>query len=217
MTKNIFVGGCSHVQGHGFPDNKIGSRHSMFAWPAVIEKHLDCNVINCSSAGNSTDNVIKDFLNYEDKGSLDAIVIMFPYSKRFVIKDQNGIPENFWPSRLESYKKNKKYYKAVSAYLTLVQDDTTTEHHFLAQIALINFFARKYKIPFWFGVTTDDDKLLVEKHLGYKDVFDWLGWCERKKYNLLPDKSHFDGKAHQDFSKYITSWLEKKGFKRRPL
>ena len=215
MTKNLYVSGCSHVQGHGFPDNSIGSRHSMFAWPAIIERDMDCNVINHSYAGNSIDMVIRNFLDYPEKNKLDAIIILFPYHHRFVVKDQNGIPENFWPDRIDSYKSHRRYHKALNYYLTWLQDDTTTENHFVSQIALVEFLAKKHKVPFWFGVTTDDDKELVEKHLGVKRVFDWCGWCQHYKYNLLPDQSHYDGKAHQNFSGKMKKWLLSQGFENR--
>ena len=218
MTKNIYVSGCSHVQGHGFPDNTIGGPwHSKFTWPAVIERELDCNVVNFSYAGNSTDNVVKDFLSYPDKETLDAIVILFPYSGRFLLRDQRGEIENFWIHRLESYAKHKQFYKALKYYFSFLHDQSIVDQHFISGISLIEFFAKKHDIPFYFGVTTDEDKSLVENTLGYTDVFDWYGWCRKKKFNLLPDNSHFDGKAHKTFAKIIKKWLESKGFENKPL
>jgi hypothetical protein len=164
MTKTIFVGGCSHVQGHGFPDNIEGIIHSKYAWPAIIQKEVDCEIHNVSDAGNSADNIIRDFLNYKDKKSLDAIIILFPNSHRFLLRTADQDETNFCLGGFEhGFSSDKTFNKQLTYYLKYIRHDTAEQNNYIGKVALIYYFATKYSIPFFCGFSDNVDKRLIEK------------------------------------------------------
>lgn len=214
MTKTIFVGGCSHVQGHGFPDNVEGIIHSKYAWPAIIEKNIDCKIHNVSDAGNSTDKVVRDFLNYKNKASLSAIIILFPNKDRFLLRNAENENENFCVGKFENgFSRDKKYNGHLTYYLKKIRNDEAEEINYLGKIALVQYFAQKHNIPFFMGFSDYPDKMLIESQLGLSDLFNWDRYLQ-DGYPKLPD-GHAGEKAHNEFADIITKWLLSHGFQSR--
>ena len=215
MVKKIFVSGCSHVQGHGFPDNLNGDIHSKHAWPALIEKDLNYKVVNFSMAGNSADQIVRDFINYDEKESLDAIIVMFPYRVRFLMKNPYGEDENFCPGKLDgSYREKKKFFSSIAFFMTNIKHEEAEEINYLGNIAIFEYFANKLDIPLWVGFTDLPDRLLAEKKLGYENLFNWDTWCVENDFPKLPD-NHWGDSAHKSFYQIIKKWLFDQGFDSR--
>lgn len=194
--KKIYVSGCSHVYGHGFPDSRRGDKPSKYAWPQLLKKE-GFEIVNHSIPGNSAARVAYNFINYNEKQSLDGIAVIFPDMHRFLIKDQYGNDDNYYP---EIFPKPNKYFKY---YLKNIRNDKAEIAEFVSYVSLFYFFAAELDIPIYTMVSISPDRF-VEQLLS-KEIPSWNEFCYN--YPRLPD-GHYGHEAHEKLAKKVKDFFD---------
>lgn len=209
--KKILVGGCSHVFGHGLPDCIEGKQPSQMAWPALIEKDFQCEIINFSEPGNSTVKLIRSIQQYDMLSTVSAILIILPYSKRKLLKFNAGeYSYTCTPPALHS----RVWNLAFERYQLYCHNDSTDDVSFLSHVGYLNFISIKYNIPLWISSSAREDHELLQAHdfeVGVPD--DWTHYCYINRFSTTRC-GHYGEDAHKGLYKnYIKPWLLDKVFK----
>jgi hypothetical protein len=84
MQKRLITFGCSFTYGQGLPDCLTNEdAPSQYAWPVLLSKKLDRELINASSPGSSNLEILYQLLNFKFKKD-DLIVVMWTVYDRDV-------------------------------------------------------------------------------------------------------------------------------------
>lgn len=92
----IVAFGCSYTYGHGLPDclHSDGitedSSPSIWAFPSLLSKKLNCNYVNLGKSGNSNKEIWNDIMNFDFQKN-DIAIITWTYFSRFCIIKSNSI------------------------------------------------------------------------------------------------------------------------------
>lgn len=212
--KRILVSGCSHVFGHGLPDCIDGriENPSKYAWPNLIRQYYKCEVINQSEAGNSALNLVKKFINYEEKSSLDAIIVIVPFRERFVFKNPFGEVHNFVGGNIETYKNiDRKWFKSFLYYLTRIRSDDE-DYNYISNVSYFYYISKMLNIPLWIATSDYPDALLLENHVDLTFEYTWTTYCGNNNFSRCDD-GHYGIDAHQTFFEEILKpWLNNNVF-----
>ena len=77
--------------------DELANRHTS-AWPAILEKKLNCPIWNLGKSGASSQYVLKKSIECVYKGDADLIIVAWPGYNRAEYFTSNKIQE-FWPGR----------------------------------------------------------------------------------------------------------------------
>jgi hypothetical protein len=210
MMKKIIVGGCSHVFGHGLPDCIEGKSPSKLAWPSLIEKHFQCEVVNFSEPGNSTTKMVKCIQEYKDLSTVSAIVCLLPYSKRRLLKNGNS---DFNFTCTPPNNSSKLWNTTFERYQIYCHHDSTDDVNYVSYVGYLNYLSLKHNIPLWLsGSVREDHELLIDQGFTVGMPDDWTHFCYTNKFSTTPDR-HYGADAHLGlFVKYLKPWLEQNVF-----
>jgi hypothetical protein len=138
----IVAFGCSYTYGHGLLDclqeDKItqGSEPSTLAFPSLVAKKLNCEVINLGKSGNSNKEIWNDVVNFNFQKD-DIAIITWTYFSRFCIIKSDSIRRiNPWNN------KEKLYYMNYSNRHDMVLDFHCRSNHinlYLNNIGIRNY------------------------------------------------------------------------------
>jgi hypothetical protein len=211
MKKKILITGCSHVAGHGFEDNIDGAGHSKYAWPAIIQRNYDVEVIDLSTGGASAPSCIEGVQTFNFKKSLSAIMVMLPDSSRTLQKiSQNGRVED------QNYHYNYiaidvRWNKIMSAYQKVCHNPRVETINMLSYAGYLKYISTTYNIPLWLTVSSSNDyEFLLKNNIQLSTPIDWVTYCGDRGFPRLPD-GHWGHETHQTFyQEFINPWLHEK-------
>lgn len=106
----IVAFGCSYTFGSGLEDtirDKVDetTTHSRLSYPSLIANKLGFQCQNMSCPGYSNYEILLSILNF-DFQKTDKILVMWSFSMRDMLYDNNGAAMNIFSPRAESYKKH---------------------------------------------------------------------------------------------------------------
>lgn len=135
----IVAFGCSFTYGEGLPDwDKIKRLPSRFAWPAVIGKKLDYEVLNQGIPGGGNKQCAMKVLDTEFDEDDIAIFYWTFWHRDVIFRENKGkrCDLKILPSQNENFKEYKKHDKSIlQFYYTKAYDPF---HCFIEDIAWIN-------------------------------------------------------------------------------
>jgi hypothetical protein len=211
--KKILVSGCSHVFGDGLTDfyeNRF--QPSKFTWASITSQTYknSIEVVNISRPGNSPSMLIRDILKYiSTEKDISALMIMMPYSGRFMIKHSSSHIGNF--TGIAEINFNDEWEVTLASYLTNIQADDEVEVRWVSHLSTLKYISEVIlKIPLWIGITNDDDFQILKKHpfIELSVNESWRGYCTKRNFQLSKDGSHFNEEAHESFFKdVINPWI----------
>ena len=196
--KRIVTFGCSHTYGHGLADCYLlpscqpGPTPSKFAWPQLLSKEFNLEVVNMGKAGASNIEILTRILSFEFLET-DLIIVQWTHMPRdmlFGIPNDQQLGPNFPEVKTSN---NKDYYMVRNEYDTTVRSLLHIHHadmffrhnnlnylHYMHEIEIsrINIVTRS-KLK-WFNIPLNPFKILsleIDKandgtHAGPKTQFE---------------------------------------------
>lgn len=213
MSK-ILVSGCSHVFGHGFNDSLNGLTPSIHAWPAKINRDFGYEIVNFSGPGQSPNWCMEQIQDYQDKSQLVAILMMFPFSGRKMMKKRlkDGTDEDtpYW-GNFTVTKRWRRWKETADNYYALCHNYKSDIVDMISHIGYLRSLHYEYKFPVWISTSEPGDHAsLTAKGLVLDSDLDWCSYANKHKMPKLPD-GHFGALAHESFyQEYIKPWLIEK-------
>lgn len=211
MKKKILITGCSHVAGHGFEDNIDGAGHSKHAWPAIIQRYYDVDVIDLSRSGAAPSYCVESVQTFNFKETLSAIMVMLPHSSRTlqqIFRNGHIEDEYFHHGYISN---DDRWGKIMAAYQKVCHNPRVEDINMLAYAGYLKYISTTYNIPLWLTVsTTEDHDFLLKNKIYLSTSIDWMKYCYDRNFPRLPD-GHWGHEAHQTFyQEFINPWLQNK-------
>lgn len=141
--------GCSYTYGHGLedchvPPNSAGREPSKYAWPSLLGKMMDLDVVNCSNPGASNAHILWKLLNF-DFTEQDICVVMWSHFGRYPfgnLKYDHNIVE--WTG----------YWNILEKYVTsLDQENLNVRNYILLHHAYLYLQSKNIKHAFMIGTS----------------------------------------------------------------
>ena len=214
--KKILVSGCSHVFGHGFNDSVDGTTPSVHAWPAKIRRDFGCEIVNLSGPGQSPSWCIEQIQNYQPKSELAAILIIFPFSARKLMRKRlkDGTEEDTpYCFNFTVPKRFKRWKEIADSYYLLCHNYRSDIVDIAAYIGYLKSLSFEYGFPVWVSTSEPEDhKSLKSRGVQLDSDLDWSSYANKNQLPKLPD-GHYGALAHESFyQEYIKPWLVEKVF-----
>ena len=198
--------GCSHTYGHGLDDCLIdlkypGPHPSQYAWPSLIEKSLNLEVVNKGEPGASNLQILYNILNFEFKNT-DIVIVLWSYFGRDCIFNETNNLTKILPSgkTLSSVYLKNLFYKIHTPF-DLMTKTLLHMHH------AENYF-RASKIRY-LGFCVEDTyiKFNVPSYLKINNFYDISYQETVNSYERAKDNVHPGVEAQQNISKKIMEFL----------
>ena len=158
--KRLLTFGCSHTYGHGLPDciednNLPGSKPSNFAWPAILSKKLNLELINYSEPGSSNKRIWDTILKTEIDSDDLVLILWTQLSRSCIITGyKQYVDIGTWKDTEESkaylkyfYAKQNRisefnlYMSHISMYL---DSKNITNYHMFSAVEFIGESTKEY-------------------------------------------------------------------------
>jgi hypothetical protein len=197
--------GCSFTYGHGLADcfdpitNRAGPYPSKFAWPNIIGKKLDKEVINKATPGASNLEILYHILNFDFLKD-DTVIILWGYPFRDMIFKQPTklLPMSYHPIGVWlDDDMSKNWAKTHSDYDMIIRSWYNMHH--------AETYLNLHQISnFNFSVNINHIKEHQPKYLNYKNLYlDELDSVLLHDYDRAKDTTHPGPIAHQKLSQFI--------------
>ena len=198
----IIAFGCSNTYGHGLEDcwnqqlRAPGPTPSNLAWPALLAKKFNCDVVNKSSPGASNKLIWQRILDFNFRID-DVCVVLWTYLDRWcVFSDVRTHSLSTWSLTNKGDKKGKTYYKYVYEekdhwIMTRSFIYTASSHLKEKGIKNVMCYHNQFDKQSKYGT-------LNKYNLNNVSSIDYT--CIKRKYPLALDKAHMGPKAHERFA-----------------
>lgn len=191
--------GCSHTYGYGLPDLTTGPGPSKLAWPSVLSKSLNLELVNHSYPGWSNTKILYEVLNFDYKKD-DVVVVLWASIDRGMIYFTHD-KEHHIGSWNED-ESSKKYFM-LHTDADLAMKTLTAIHHADLFMLNKNIKCKHFIYTNKFYKTID---LAIEKTKWFTTVLQ-KAYILGMSVDRANDDLHYGVKTHVILSNYIKKFL----------
>jgi hypothetical protein len=209
--KRIVAFGCSHTYGHGLsdcnilPGNTFGPKPSKFAWPELLGKEFNLEVVNMGKPASSNIGILSRILNFKFLET-DLVIVQWTYTGRDLLFLSALVEQHILPNwNGLSPQRSKDYYNTHTEYDTTVKSLFHIHHadiffryrnlnclHYIVETELPSIDTAKNTKFKWFNITLESFKI------------------RSLEIDKADDKMHSGPKTQIEISKTIISLIKEK-------
>ena len=186
------------------------------AWPTVLSKKLNADVINHARPGVDNDFIIETVINSISKQKPDLAIIAWTSASRRQFYDEHGTYVT-WPGHITKDKHTHR--NTLTKYITAHNNERLEYRRWLLQVILLQTFLQQHNIKYYFVNTFDNQQryakysvefdnyikqITIERFIGWPDL-GIVEWCY--KYKLAPG-GHPLEQGHAAIAEKIFTFLK---------